>query len=119
VLDKGREAAVGAAVAGAAHVGGPIGAGLGHAVVSALTRGKPDVMDAADKLIVSPEFVALAKAASPSDAAVKAAANSTEMRRFFGLAKAPSAANDPIARERWLRGVITSIESERNTNTNR
>lgn len=123
VMEKAGATAAGASVAGAAHVAGPVGAGLAHALGSLLERGKPDVMKAADELIVSPEFVNLAKSAEAptgaSASSIKAAANSPQMRRFFDLAKAPSAANDSNAREAWLRGALTTAESEHNMNTNR
>jgi hypothetical protein len=117
IMDKGKQAAVGAVVGGAAHVAGPVGAGLGHAVISALTHSKPDVMVAADKLITSPEFVQLTKTASnPAPATVTAAANSPAMRRFYALAKDVTASNDPGARERWLTGIVNSVHQSPNTN---
>lgn len=120
VLDKGRQAAIGAAVTGGAHVGGPVGAGLGHAIVSALTHGKPDVMKAADELLVSPEFTHLAKSGgAPTEQQIKAAANSGAMRRFYNLAKDAAAPNDSGTRERWLAGAINSVRQENNSNSNR
>ncbi|RKE36634.1 hypothetical protein B0G76_2836 [Paraburkholderia sp. BL23I1N1] len=120
VLDKGRQAAIGAAVTGGAHVGGPVGAGLGHAIVSALTHGKPDVMKAADELLVSPEFTQLAKSGgAPTEQQIKAAANSGAMRRFYALAKEAAAPNDSGTRERWLAGAINSVRQENNSKSNR
>ena len=115
VMNTAREAAVGhvgtAISAGAAHVAGPVGAGLSHAVISALSRGKPDVMKAADELIASPEFQQLAKqGAAPSEQAIKQAANSSAFRRFYDGARSATAANDPISRERWLRGALVVSE---------
>lgn len=118
VVDRAKQAAVGGVVAGAAHVAGPIGAGLGHALISALSRGKPDVMDAADKLIVSPEFVALTKAPSPVSAPVlQKASDSSAMRRFFDLARAASGANDSAARQRWLLAALSSSQQQQQTNS--
>ncbi|WP_175770578.1 transglycosylase SLT domain-containing protein [Burkholderia anthina] len=118
-----RKAAVskmaGALATGAASTMGPIGAGLGHAVMSALAKGKPDVMKAADALIVSPEFQQLTRASTVSPAAMKAAANSPAFRRFFNLARDATAANDPNARERWLAAALSSSESEYNMHTQR
>lgn len=115
VMNTAREAAVGhvgtAISAGAAHVAGPVGAGLSHAVISALSRGKPDVMKAADELIASPEFQQLAKQGSaPSEQVIKTAANSSAFRRFYNSARSATAANDPISRERWLRGALVVSE---------
>ena len=123
VMNIARKAAVSrvgtAVAAGAASVaGGPVGtvaAGLSHAVISALAKGKPDVMKAADELIVSPEFQALAKGGSiPSPQVVKAAANSSSFKKFYNLA-ARTAANDPHARENWLRGVMSSAGQAENS----
>ncbi|NMV36917.1 hypothetical protein [Ralstonia insidiosa] len=124
VMNKAREAAVGhvgtAISAGAAHVAGPVGAGLSHAVISALSRGKPDVMKAADELIASPEFQQLAKeGTTPSAQTVKAAANSSAFRRFYDSARHATSANDPMTRQRWLMGLVGSAESASNSNTNR
>lgn len=99
-------ASAGAAVAG--PIGAAVGSGIGRAIQSALSRGKPDVMKAADELIVSPEFQAIAKSGQPPEAAIKAAANSPKFRKFYDLARAAkTAANDPIAREQWLRGLMS------------
>nr|WP_293045388.1 transglycosylase SLT domain-containing protein [Paraburkholderia sp.] len=124
VMNTARQAAVGhigtAAAAGAASVAGPIGAGLSHAVISALSKGKPDVMKAADELIVSPEFQQLAKSgAAPAPQVVKAAANSSTFRRFYDLARSAMGANDPASRERWLLGIVNAAEPAANSNTNR
>lgn len=123
VMDTARRAAVSrvgttiSTVAGA-HVGGPIGAGIGHAVMSALSRGKPDVMKAADELIISPEFQALAKGATAPQQ-IRAVANSSIFRKFYALTA--KAANDPVARENWLRGVMNASGqlSESNSNKSR
>ncbi|MCA8326133.1 transglycosylase SLT domain-containing protein [Burkholderia cepacia] len=114
-----RKAAVskmaGALATGAASTMGPIGAGLGHAVMSALSKGKPDVMKAADALIVTPEFQQLTRTATPSPQAIRAAANSPTFRRFYNLARDATAANDPNARERWLAAALSSSESIMNS----
>ncbi|BAO04681.1 hypothetical protein KMC49_gp27 [Ralstonia phage Firinga] len=124
VMNTAREAAVGhvgtAISAGAAHVAGPVGAGLSHAVISALSRGKPDVMKAADQLIASPEFQQLAReGATPSQQTIKATANSSAFRRLYDGARNASGANDPMARQRFLMGLIESTQSTSNNNTNR
>lgn len=106
---------VGTLATGAASTMGPIGAGLGHAVMSALSKGKPDVMKAADALIVTPEFQQLTRTATPSPQAIRAAANSAQFRRFYNLARDVTAANDPNARERWLAAALSSSEYALNT----
>jgi hypothetical protein len=125
VLDRGKQAAVGSAIAGAAHVAGPIGAGLGHAIASALSHGKPDVMTAADKLIVDPAFMDMVKkhavaqsspaAQAAADAAVKKAANAPTARRFFSLSKLPGMPEDPTTRERWMRSILAAQAGDDNS----
>lgn len=106
--------------AGAASAGGPIGAGLWHAVMSAFSKGKPDVMKAADALTVSPEFQQMTRAAPQAQAvAIKTLANTSTFRRFYNLARVATAANDSSARERWLAAALSSSESEPTTNTKR
>ena len=120
IVNTGRQAAVHAvgtaATAGGAHVAGPLGAGLAHALTSALSRGKPDVMRAADALIVDPVFQTLVRNSTPAPQAVKAAANSPAFRKFYNAARAVSGANDATARERWLLGVINAEQSNSNSN---
>lgn len=124
IYNVARQAAVGrlgaVVSAGAASAGGPIGAGLWHAVMSAFSKGKPDVMKAADALIVSPEFQQMTRAAPQAQAvAIKTLANTSTFRRFYNLARVATAANDSSARERWLAAALSSSESEPTTNTKR
>ncbi|TDV06071.1 transglycosylase SLT domain-containing protein [Paraburkholderia caballeronis] len=124
IMNTARQAAVGkfgsAAAAGAASVAGPIGAGLSHAVMSALSKGKPDVMKAADALIVSPEFQQMTRGTPEMQAAaVKTLASTPKFRTFFNLARAATAANDPASREHWLRAALAaSISSQTNISAN-
>lgn len=121
VMSAARTAAVGkigsVVSAAAAHVGGPVGAGIGHAVMSSLAKGKPDVMKAADEFIASPEFLQGAKeGASISPETAKAIANSSRFRRFYDLARDASSANDPESRARWLMGALSASQSLSNSN---
>ncbi|TGB34406.1 hypothetical protein [Burkholderia thailandensis] len=121
VMNAARRAAVGmfgsAASAAAAHVGGPVGAGLGHMLMSILARGKPDVMKASDELIVIPEFQRAAKeGAAASQQTISTLANSPKFRRFYDLARDASAANDPASRARWLMGALSASQSLSNSN---
>jgi len=122
IINTGRHAAVHAlgtaATAGGAHVAGPFGAGLAHALTSALSRGKPDVMRAADALIVDPVFQQLVRTSKPTPQVVKAAANAPAFRKFYDAARAVSGANDAAARERWLLGLLNA-ERTSNSNSNR
>lgn len=122
IINTGRHAAVHAlgtaATAGGAHVAGPFGAGLAHALTSALSRGKPDVMRAADALIVDPVFQQLVRTSKPTPQVVKTAANAPAFRKFYDAARAVSGANDAAARERWLLGLLNA-ERTSNSNSNR
>ncbi|MEZ7524003.1 lytic transglycosylase domain-containing protein [Burkholderia vietnamiensis] len=120
VMATAKKGGAGALIAGAAHAGGPVGAGAAELLLNVLDRGKPQVAKAVGDFITSPEFAEIVKSPSTaSDAAIKTAANSPALRRFYGLAKDGSAPNDPVSREQWLRGIISSIESEHNMNTQR
>lgn len=107
---------IGSAVTGgAAAVGGPVGAGLAHALMSVVSKGKPDVMKAADELISSPEFQRLTREGpNVSPQTIKEIANTPRMRRFYDAAKDMSAPSDPASRARWLQGVVNTA----NQNTN-
>ncbi|UWX75377.1 transglycosylase SLT domain-containing protein [Burkholderia gladioli] len=112
---------IGSAVTGgAAAVGGPIGAGLAHALMSVVSKGKPDVMKAADELISSPEFQRLTREGpNVSPQTIKEIANTPRMRRFYDAAKDMSAPSDPASRARWLQGVVNAANQNTNDRTNR
>lgn len=112
---------IGSAVTGgAAAVGGPVGAGLAHALMSVVSKGKPDVMKAADELISSPEFQRLTREGSNvSPQTIKEIANTPRMRRFYDAAKDMSAPSDPASRARWLQGVVNAANQNTNDRTNR
>lgn len=95
-------------------VGAP-GAGLAAGITSALMKGKPDVMKAADKLISDPAFISMAKASmrgeAPKAATVKHLAKSAQMREFFEKAgKPPEMRNH----EEWLMGLFQSANESQN-----
>lgn len=112
---------IGSAVTGgAAAVGGPVGAGLAHALMSVVSKGKPDVMKAADELISSPEFQRLTREGpNVSPQTIKEIANTPRMRRFYDAAKDMSAPSDPASRARWLQGVVNAANQNMNDRTNR
>ncbi|MGS0981023.1 transglycosylase SLT domain-containing protein [Burkholderia glumae] len=112
---------IGSAVTGgAAAVGGPVGAGLAHALMSVVSKGKPDVMKAADELISSPEFQRLTREGpNISPQTIKEIANTPRMRRFYDAAKDMSAPSDPASRARWLQGVVNAANQNTNDRTNR
>lgn len=95
---------VGATVGSA--VGYVAGPGVGAAVASALTRGaKPEALKAVDKLIVSPEFVELAKNAGGPGArqATRRLTQSPNWKRFAHFAKLPA---NSTAAERWAAQAL-------------
>lgn len=107
-------AGVAAMEAATSTVGAP-GAGLAAGITSALMKGKPDVMKAADKLISDPAFISMAKASmrgeAPKAATVKHLAKSAQMREFFQKAgKPPEMRNH----EEWLMGLFQSANESQN-----
>lgn len=107
-------AGVAAMEAATSTVGAP-GAGLAAGITSALMKGKPDVMKAADKLISDPAFISMAKSSmrgeAPKAATVKHLAKSAQMREFFQKAgKPPEMRNH----EEWLMGLFQSANESQN-----
>lgn len=75
--------------AGTTALGMP-GTGFAAAIGSALTKGKPDVLKAADKLIASPEFVRMASSATSGqgiDASARALAKTGAFKRYASAAR--------------------------------
>jgi hypothetical protein len=107
-------AGVAAMEAATSTVGAP-GAGLAAGITSALMKGKPDVMKAADKLISDPAFISMAKASmrgdAPKAATVKHLAKSAQMREFFQKAGKPP---DMRNHEKWLMGLFQSTNESQN-----
>jgi len=84
------------------------GAGVAAGLSSALTKGKPNVLKAADALISSPEFQRLAvetvtSRGNPSPQSVRRLAGSGAFAAYAKAAKLPS---DIAGREQWLRAAI-------------
>lgn len=93
-------------------VGSASGApGLASALMSATMKNKPSIMQAADKLIVSPEFMAAAKAAG-TPAQRKAVSNLSNSQRLIKFLKAVNQPIDRSSRERW---VSASLQAQRTT----
>lgn len=107
-------AGVAAMEAATSTVGAP-GAGLAAGITSALMKGKPDVMKAADKLISDPAFISMAKASirgeAPKTATVKHLAKSAQMREFFQKAGKPPEMRD---HEKWLNTLFQSSNESQN-----
>lgn len=110
----GKVAGVAAMEAATSTVGAP-GAGMAAGITSALMKGKPDVMKAADRLISDPAFISMAKASmrgeTPKAATVKHLAKSAQMREFFQKAGKPPEMRD---HEKWLMGLFQSANESQN-----
>jgi hypothetical protein len=95
-------------------VGSASGApGLASALISATTKNKPSIMQAADKLIISPEFMAAAKAAgTPAQRqAVSKLSNSQRLVKFLKAAGKPI---DRSSREKWVSSAMQAQRTTKN-----
>jgi len=108
VYDVVKKVAGTAALEGASSAVGLPGAGLAAGLMNAL-KTKTPVMQAADKLLSSPEFIAMARASATSEgpkaATVKRLAASKRMRQFFKEAGSPPEMRD---HEKWLMSLFQS-----------
>ena len=117
VKSNGVTGAVGE-IAGTAH-GMP---GAFTAVMSAATKNKPPIMQAADRLITSKEFVDAVKATSEKSspiakkAAVKKLANSKKFKEFFAFVKRK---NPTITKEEWISKALQVEIQNSNNLTNK
>jgi hypothetical protein len=100
-------AGLAAEVAGSAS-GAP---GLASALMSATSRNKPSIMQAADKLIASPEFIAAAQAAGTSGqtSAIRSLARSAAFSRFMSTLGSQTGLG---AKERW---ILQSMQTSSST----
>jgi hypothetical protein len=109
-----KSAGIMAAEAATSSVGAP-GVGLASGITSALMKGKPEVMKAADRLISDPTFIAMAKASAKGEplkpAAVKTLAKSKAMISFKKALNNPPELNDV---EHWLAGLFLSESQQGN-----
>lgn len=115
LYEVGKRAAVAAPAEVVSTSVGMPGAGMSAAIASALSKGaKTPAAQAIDQLIVSPEFVQLAKApAGPAkEAAAKRLSRSQAFRRFVAAASNP---REMTNKERW---ILQSMQA-RNTTTER
>lgn len=115
LYEVGKRAAVAAPAEVVSTSMGMPGAGMSAAIASALSKGaKTPAAQAIDRLIVSPEFVQLAKApAGPAkEAAAKRLSRSQAFRRFVAAAGNP---REMTNKERW---ILQSMQA-RNTTTER
>lgn len=105
-----KRAAVGVPAEAAATAVGMPGAGLSAGIASALTKGKPNALKAADALISSPEFIQAAKAVgTPQQAqAARALAYSKPFTKFVRAVGGPREMSN---RERW---IVNAMQARQN-----
>lgn len=95
----------------AAMGGGPIAAAATTGVMSALSSGKKDAVEAAGKLFASDEFQKLAiEAATKGDASKEAIKRLSMSQSFMNFAKAANLPRDPGKLEQW---IVNALQTER------
>jgi len=91
------------------------GAGLSAGIASALTKGKPNVLKAADTLIASPEFMEAVKASAAGNN--KLAARKLSLSKpFIRFARALKNPPEMTNKERW---IINALQVERNMSSDK
>jgi hypothetical protein len=85
------------------------GTGLSAGIASALAKGKPNALKAADALIASPEFVQMARSGG-NPAAVRALAYSKPFTRFVRAIGQPRELSN---RERWVLQAMQAQNQQR------
>ena len=120
VMEFAQRSAVGVPIEAATQTIGLPGVGLAASIVSTLRAGKTTPMQAADALIASPEFRAVAIDAvktqgQPSAGAVRRMAVSQSFRKFAEQMNLP---RDVSGREAWIRNAIQTERQYTNGNGN-
>lgn len=104
-----------AAVGAGAGAGGGLGAIGANALLNFLAKGDKEVVQRLGKLLISPEFSALAIEMSTkpqaSSATVKRAVRSKAWQAFAKAAKLP---RDPTEAEKWLMALVQGAKTTRN-----
>lgn len=104
LFDLAKRSSVGAVAEVGTTAAGMPGTGLAAGIASALTKGKPNAMKAADALISSPEFLAAARSGSP--AAIRRLGMSKAFADYRRALKNPRELSNP---EKWLqRALLTN-----------
>lgn len=85
--------------------------GLASAVLSASMKNKPSVLQAADKLITSPEFLQAARAAGTKNEA-EAIRRLTRADKFSRFMKQVNGPRDVSEREQWVRAAIQAGQQQ-------
>ncbi len=81
------------------------GAGLSAGIASALTKGKPNVLKAADTLIASPEFMEAVKASAAGNTKL-AAKRLSFSKPFIKFARALKNPKEMSNREKWIEQAL-------------
>jgi hypothetical protein len=115
VYGLAKRAAVGIPAEAATTAMGLPGAGIASGITSALLKGKPSALKAADALISSPEFLQAAKAAGTPQqaAAARSLAYSKAFTKFVRSVGSPREMSD---RERW---IVNAMQARNNLDQKR
>ena len=108
IYDVVKRSGVGVAAEAVTTPLGMPGAGVAAGISSALTRGKPNALKAADKLMTSPEFISMAKTGSEESARKLAA---TPLWRQF--VKSLGSPKELSAAEQW---ILSAFQADRSAN---
>ena len=112
IIDTTKKSAVGIPIEAVTSTVGLPGAGIASGISSALTKGQPKAIVAADDLLASKEFQDFVRNATTNpDAAANKLAKSSVFARF---AKKINLADE--SRLQWIRTAIQSATSQTNTN---
>lgn len=117
IYDLAKRSSIGAAAEVGTSAAGMPGVGMSAAIASALTKGKPDAMKAADKLIASPEFLEAAKRAGTAEAGA-AARRLGLSKAFKDFARALKNPRELSSAEKWIqRAMLTTNAMSEDTTT--
>jgi hypothetical protein len=111
-----KRSVAGAAVEAVTTPLGMPGAGISASIASALTKGKPSALKAADALISSPEFNEAVKQAAKGESK-KAALKLAYAKPFTKFVRAVGNPKEMSNRERWiLQAIEASSANQRQSN---
>lgn len=117
IYSLAKRSAVGAAAEVVTTPLGMPGAGISASIASALTKGKPSALKAADALISSPEFVETVKQAAKGNTK-QAALKLAYSKPFVKFARAVGNPKEMSNRERWiLQAIEASSSNQRQSNS--
>lgn len=116
IYSLAKRSAVGAAAEVVTTPLGMPGAGISASIASALTKGKPSALKAADALISSPEFVESVKQAAKGNTK-QAALKLAYSKPFIKFARAVGNPKEMSNRERWiLQAIEANSANQRQSN---